>query len=156
PIRWFFEFPKLNEGGLDHLGTLASGDLKLIVVDTLAAAKSGKIDENASGQMADLANSLRVLAQKYACTLLLTHHHGKFSYGDPGDDLRGSSALAAAADLNLGLYRIEDRYRLRGEGRDVEPFDYAVSFDSHDTWTWKLLGDARVLAEVEADEALLS
>jgi hypothetical protein len=155
PIDWYTGFPKLDDGGLGLLGRVLERGPRLLVIDTLAAAKSGRIDENASGPMADLGNALRGLAQESGAAFVTTHHHGKAGYGDPGDDLRGSSALAAAADLNLGLYRVEDGFRLRGEGRDIEPFDFAVSFDAHGSWRWQLLGDARVVSQDDADEAVL-
>jgi hypothetical protein len=155
PITWYTTFPKLDDGGLEELERVASEHPRLIIMDTLAAAKTGKVDENSSGPMADLGNELRRIAQANSVGLLATHHHGKFSYGDPGDDLRGSSALAAAADVNLGLYRIDDAFRLRGEGRDIEPCDFAIRFDANGEWVWKMLGDARVIASDQADSVIL-
>jgi DNA-binding transcriptional ArsR family regulator len=156
PITWYTSFPKLDgEEGMKELAKVAEARPRLLVVDTLAAAKSGRTDENASGPMADLANGLRELAQHYGVGVLVTHHHGKASYGDPGDDLRGSSALAAAADVNLGMYKTEDGFRLRGEGRDIEPCDYAIRFDAFGNWKWEMIGDARALAKDEADQELL-
>lgn len=155
PITWYTSFPKLDADGMDQLAELAATKPRLIVIDTLAAAKSGKVDENASGPMAELGNTLRMVAQEFDVALLVTHHHGKFSYGDPGDDLRGSSALAAAADVNLGIYKADDSFRLRGEGRDIEPLDLAIRFDAHGTWEWQMLGDARTIASEEADSRIL-
>lgn len=155
PIQWYTSFPKLDDGGLDELCRVMAAKPALLIIDTLAAAKTGKVDENSSGPMGDLGNALRVLAQQFGVAVAITHHHGKHSYGDPGDDLRGSSALAAAADLNVGIYRMEDGFRLRGEGRDIEPFDYAVTFDANASWAWKLIGDARAMASTEADQAVL-
>jgi hypothetical protein len=159
PITWYAAFPKLDRGGMETLKAVAAPPAgekpRLIVLDTFAAAKSGRLDENAAGPMADLANALRELAQESGTGFLFTHHHGKVVGGDPGDDLRGSSALAAAADVNLGLYRVEDGYRLKGEGRDIEPFDYAVRFDVNGQWKWLMIGDARVIAQEEADHQVL-
>src|SRR5262249_44790554 len=70
-------------------------------------------------------------------------------------DLRGSSALAAAADVNLGLYKEDGSYLLRGEGRDIEAFSLRIQFDRQDTWAWQLVGDARDLARREAEDAII-
>ena len=89
PIRWFTRFPALDGDGMGLLMDLLDEERPvLLIIDTLAAAKTGKVDENAAGPIADLGNSLRVLAQIYKAAILATHHHGKLIGGDPGDDLR--------------------------------------------------------------------
>lgn len=120
PLSFIMEFPPLDAGGLAVLEReISAARPALVILDTLAAAKTGRLDENAAGPMADLANGLRHLAQVHDTTILVVAHHGKGSYADPGHDLRGSSALAAAADVNLGLYKTETGHSLRGEGRDL-------------------------------------
>lgn len=137
-VIYVFRFPKLdNSEGMGRLLDLIEEQSpRLLIIDTLAAAKSGKTEENAAGPMADLGNALRAVAQHYRLGLLATHHHGKLTGGDPGDDLRGSSALAAAADVNLGLYRGEGGYTFKGEGRDMDNLSLPVSFDAHGSWEW--------------------
>jgi hypothetical protein len=155
-ITYYTRFPALDGDGMGRLWELLEDCRpRLLIIDTLAAAKTGKTQENEAGPMADISNTLRLLAQHYKLGVLVTHHHGKGVGGDPGDDLRGSSALAAAADVNLGLYREEGAYLLRGEGRDIEEFSLRLSFDRVSTWCWQILGDAREMAQTEADESIL-
>lgn len=128
---------------------------RLVIIDTLAAMKTGKTDENAAGPMADLMNNLRRMAQDLHCGILVILHHGKGTSGDVGDDMRGSSAVAAAADVNLGLYRDGSTYTLKAEGRDIEEVEFRVAFDAGRTFAWHLVGDAREMARAEADAKLL-
>jgi len=162
PITYYTRFPPLDGDGMGMLlDVLAEKKPGLLILDTLAAAKTGKVDENASGPMADLGNSLRALAQHYKAGILATHHHGKLLGGDPGDDLRGSSALPAAGDVNLGLYREQNGHLLRGEGRDIGEFTIGLNFDPEETWCWQLREDGRshnpqnAAREIEADAAIL-
>lgn len=104
--------------------------------------------------MGDLANALRILAQDHGTAILVVVHHGKASQGDPGFDIRGSSAQAGAADVNLGLYKTEDGYTLKAEGRDIEPLELRIALDVP-TLTWALVGDARQLAKADAEGELL-
>lgn len=150
-ITYLPAFRPLDEGGLtdlaDWLDRLAP---RLCIIDTLTAARSGRVRENESGDIADILNGLRRLAQDARTALLLAHHHGKHSYGDAGDDLRGSSAIAGASDINLGFYKSEAGYTLLSEGRDIEGAELRLEFDMV-AWAWRLVGDARQLARSEAD-----
>jgi len=156
PITYITRMRPLDAGGLDDLRDLIiDKQPSLLVVDTLAAAKTGKVDENAAGVMGDLANALRILAQDYHVGILIVAHHGKISTGDAGFDLRGSSATPGASDVNLGIYRNEDGCLLRGEGRDIDSFDLRVALDVP-TLTWGLVGDARKIAKTEAEDDILA
>jgi putative DNA primase/helicase len=153
PITYFTRFPSLDGDGMAELCRLLEARRpRLLIIDTLAAAKTGKTIENDAGPMADLTNCLRILAQHFSLGILVTHHHGKAIGGDPGDDLRGSSAIAGAADVNLGLYRDEAGFDLKGEGRDIEQFSLRLSFDRQTTWAWQLVGDSRRVDEEEIDK----
>ena len=150
-------FKPLDRGGLSELRALiVASNPCLVIIDTLAAAKTGQMDEDAAGDMGDLANALRELAQELKTAIVVVAHHGKRSYGDPGHDLRGSSALAAAADVNLGLYKTENGHLLKGEGRDIEEFELRISFDAAYTWCWQLVGDARQSAKEENEAEVLA
>lgn len=160
PILWYTKFPKLDsKDGWPLLADLAARRPKLLIVDTLAAAKSGKTDEDGSGPMADFFNGLRELAQRHQIGILVVHHHGKTITGDPAHDLRGSSAIGAAADVLLGLYRVRRRksgkeavkgdehdpededspdFYLKARGRDIEDTTLAISFGAHADWLWSL------------------
>jgi len=161
PILWYTKFPKLDgKDGWPLLCDLAARRPRLLVVDTLSAAKSGKTDESDSGQMADLFNGLRELAQRHQIAILVVHHHGKTVSGDPAHDLRGSSAIGAAADVLLGLYRIRRKtdgetacdytnhdpadegapdFFLKARGRDIEDVTMRLRFGAKDDWLWKVV-----------------
>jgi hypothetical protein len=57
--------------------------------------------------------------------------------------------------LNLGLYKAEGKYTLKAEGRDIGEIELRVEFDSTQTWSWHLVGDARVLARTEAESEII-
>ena len=132
----------------------------LVIIDTLAAAKSGKVGENDAGDMGDLFNPLRQLAQRHEAAIVVVAHHGKSQRGDPGDDIRGSSAVGAASDMNIGLYREDGRTWLKVEGRDVEEGEISLAFNAQGTCTWSVASDARQSArtasEAEVIQALIS
>ena len=158
PIIWYTKFPKLDsKEGWPLLCDLAARRPKLLIVDTLSAAKSGKTDESDSGPMADMFNALRELAQKHQIGILVVHHHGKTVSGDPAHDLRGSSAIGAAADVLLGLYRVRRKadgetptehgnhdpeqegcidFYLKARGRDIEDETIPMRFGAKDDWVW--------------------
>jgi len=155
-ITYITRYQPLDQGGLDDLRSLLEAETPaFLILDTLAACKSGRVDENEAGAMGDLANSLRILAQDHHCAILVVVHHGKVSQGDPGFDIRGSSAQGGASDVNLGLYRTEGGYILKGEGRDFEPVELRLALDIP-TLTWGLVGDARKLAKEENENELFS
>jgi len=156
PITYVTRFQPLDRGGLDDLRSLLEEERPaMLIVDTLAACKSGRVDENEAGAMGDMMNALRMLAQDHRCAVVVVAHHGKIRTGDPGFDLRGSSAQAGAADVNLGLYRTEGGYILKGEGRDFEPVELRLALDTP-TLTWGLVGDARKIAKEENENELLT
>lgn len=155
-IEYLTRFPSLDAGGLEALrDLLADRRPRLVILDTLAACKTGRIDENAAGDMADLTNALRILAQDYHVAILVVVHHGKTSTGDPGFDMRGSSAQPGATAVNIGLYRDESgTYTLKAEGRDIENQELRIALDIP-SLSWGLVGDARLLARQEADGEIL-
>ncbi len=152
-VDYVFHLSPLNEGGADELETRVKERKPLLtVIDTLAAAKSAKVDENAAGPMADLINQLQRLARSAGTGILLVAHHGKSSFGDSGHDIRGSSAIAAAADVNLGLYKQGEFYRLTAEGRDIEEGEFRMEFED---FRWKLRGDERSLSAQESEDEVV-
>jgi len=157
PLTYITRFPPLDgEGMMDLIELVEKRRPRLLIIDTLAAAKTGKTVENDAGPMADITNSVRAIAQHFGLGILVTHHHGKSVGGDPGDDLRGSSAIAGAADVNLGLYRDEaGGFDLKGEGRDIDQFSLRLLFDQKNTWAWQLVGDSKKVDEAEYDRDLL-
>ena len=155
PVQYVSRFRPLDVGGMKDLGDLLTEcKPKLLIIDTIAAAKTGRTDENDAGAMGDIGNHLRVLAQDFECAILAVLHHGKIATNDPGFDIRGSSAISAAADVNLGLYRSEETYTLRGEGRDVDDIEMRIALDIP-TLTWNIVGDARHIAREEVNDEVV-
>lgn len=156
PITWYTRFPSLDGDGMGALLELLDEHRpRLLIIDTLAAAKTGKTDENEAGGMADLGNALRGLGQVYHAGILCSHHHGKMTGGDPGHDLRGSSAIGGAGDVNLGIYEESGGCSLRGEGRDIDKVNLPVQLDAEHTWSWLLREDGRQRSRLDADSECL-
>jgi len=128
----------------------------LVIIDCLAAAKNRLAKENEADTMADLFNSLHSLAIASNTVILIVSHHGKASYNDPGDDVRGSSVQAGAADTILGLYILPDKTcELRGESRDMAEVNLRIKLDREVTWCWQNLGDAIDLRRAESESRIL-
>jgi hypothetical protein len=139
--------------GMEEFGDVIRNEHpRLAIIDTLAAAKTGKLDENLAGDFADLANPLRDLAHSAGTTILPVHHHGKLTSGDAVMDLRGSTAFGAAVDVILGLYRErgQARAKLGATGRNVLDCELALDFDPV-THSWQLVGRADEVAMGEAE-----
>jgi hypothetical protein len=152
PISYVTRFDKLDQGGLAALERVISANgIKLLIIDTVASATSGKFDENEAAVAGAIFNPLRELAQDRHVLILALMHHGKGSRGDAVLDVRGSSAVPGAADAILGLYQEENGHVLRVTGRDLEAQELRVAFDVGRTFAWQLVGDARDLARTEAE-----
>jgi len=97
--------------------TLARSRPGLLLLDPLI--RLHRADENSATEMAVVLDGLRNLARAANTAILLVHHARKAaSPSSPGSGLRGSSDLAAFADANLYLRRLDDvRLELRIEHR---------------------------------------
>lgn len=98
--------------------TVHSVQPTLIIIDPVRRFMSG--DENSSGVVAQLLNSLTDINQETGAAILLVHHMSKKSRSD-GSGLRGSSDFHAWGDCNLYLSRSRshsDKAILRTEMRD--------------------------------------
>lgn len=134
PITFDEALPPLNtDEGMEALCKDLETEPAVVFIDTLAAAKSGKIDENDAAAMGEMMNNLRRASMYYGVPVVLVHHHGKATNGDAGFALRGSSAIAGASHMNLSL--IKGGW-LCGEGKQVEKFRWGVRFDK-ETWRWE-------------------
>lgn len=160
-IIYFYKWPALNTPeGKEQLKTmLAELKPELVIIDTLAKSLNGKPDQNAAGDMAEFGNEIHDIALEYQTFILFIAHHGK-GLGkmtrDPGFDIRGSSAIPGSTDVNIGLYRNEDKtFQLIGEGRDFGEFDFRVSLDKEQTWAWQLEGDTQDLRRKEAEDKII-
>jgi hypothetical protein len=145
-VRFFFgnDLPHLDDGGLETLESdIATRHPVLVVIDSFAAAKSGKLDENDGGQVAELMYALSRLANDYDLSLIVVHHHRKMTTGSPLGDLRGSGALGGAADAILALYRERGapECKLGMDSRDAAGGDWALGFTGCE---WTMLGGAEI------------
>ena len=158
PITYVTRFQPLNsDAGFAELrGLVQEKHPALIVIDTLASAKDQHLDENEAGATGDLFNQLHDLAITENTFILLIAHHGKASRGDAGFDIRGSSAISGATDINIGLYKNSDEtYDLKAEGRDIGELDLRINFDAEITWCWHCQGDARDLRRAQAEDQII-
>jgi putative DNA primase/helicase len=157
PVIYFYKWPAWNTPlGFAQLKSMIL-ELKpsLIVVDTLGKCLNGKPDQNSAGDMGDFGNRLHDLALELNVMILFIAHHGKMSTRDPGFDIRGSSAIPGATDVNIGLYKNEDgTFELIGEGRDIEEFDFRVKLDKDNDWKWTCEGDARDIRRSEGEKKI--
>lgn len=96
----------LSSGSLKELSTvIVERGIKLLVIDTLAAFWRVE-DENDAAAITKAIKPLLNLARSTgACVLLI--HHARKSEGSYGDEIRGSGALFALADIAMIMKRHE-------------------------------------------------
>lgn len=91
----------------------------LIIIDTLARSMAG--DENSSKDIGLVIKHIdQYLRRPFKATVLIVHHTGH----GPSDRARGSSAIRAAMDFEIGLDRVQGGAgRLFcGKSKESEPF----------------------------------
>jgi len=95
-----------------------SGDLSLIVVDTLSRAMAGG-NENGPEDMTRFIGNLDVLRDLTGAHIMVVHHSGK----DTAAGARGHSSLRAASDSEIELELADDGIKLvkTTKQRDMEP-----------------------------------
>jgi len=154
-VHFLFELPPLDKGGLGYLSEqIEELNPVLVIVDSLAAAKSGGVDENEASDIAELAYPLSNLSRDADLTMTVVHHHKKSATGDPGRDLRGSSAFFAALDGLLSLYRERNapEAKLSIDGRDCDVDDLSLE------WTgsgWAYIGGVEVMEERKKERKVI-
>jgi AAA domain len=156
-VRFLFgdAIPPLDMGGLTSLAwDIQRRRPALVVIDSLAAAKSSDLAENDSGQVAELMYALARLCSAHDLSMLVVHHHRKLTTGSPLADLRGSGALGGAADSILALYRERNapESRLGLDSRDTVGGDWTLEFSG---CGWRLVGEA-ALADRSKDERAIA
>ena len=158
-LIFFDGIPPLDGEGLEYLSNAITQErATLVIIDTLAAAKTGRLDENAAGQTADLMNALRNVAHDSGAAILLAHHHNKLNSGDVLIDLRGSTAFGAAADTICAMYRKtgEQDGTFAMLSRVCRDLEFAVTFDEN-KMRWDAVGGSGpniTLAEKEILDCL--
>ena len=118
---------------------------KLIVIDTLARVKppskykSGTLYDHDSELLRDLQN---LATQNQVSIVVITHLNKSKNHEYEFDRITGSTGLQGVADtmwsMDRGVHN-EGAY-IRGIGRDLPDFDYAISWNE-DEWCYEYLGD---------------
>lgn len=102
---------------LDHLPARPL----LVIVDTMARSMGGG-EENSAADVGAFVAACDRLRERYGATVLIIHHAG---HGDKSR-ARGSSALRAAVDVEMGLCRAGDNDAVLvlscSKAKDSEPF----------------------------------
>jgi AAA domain/IclR helix-turn-helix domain len=137
----------LDVGGLTALQReMEERGYRLVVIDTLSRALSARRNQNEMAEMIGVLSPLQRLALEHGAAILLVDHHSKpkGTNPDPVDDVLGSTAKGATADIVMGLYRKrgEQAATLRVVGRDLDD-DHNLALKWDPRWCcWHLLGDA--------------
>lgn len=139
-------WPRLNEGGLQHLEAWLDEhqEARLLIVDTLQKLRPPHDGSRGLYEQdyAALAG-LKALADRHGVAVLVVHHLRKGSSEDPLEEVSGTTGLTGAADTVWVLRR--DRGRMDATlfitGRDTEEQETALQFDAS-LGLWCLLGSA--------------
>ncbi len=143
--------PPLDDGGLVTLESdIVAHKPVLAIIDSLAAAKTGRLDENDGGQVAELMYAISRMSHNYDLSLLIVHHHRKMTTGSPLGDLRGSGAIGGAADAIMALYRErgESESKLGLDSRDAEGGDWTLGFTG---CGWTFLGGPEIVEQKKSE-----
>lgn len=91
----------------------------VIFIDTLARASAG-MDENSAKDMGQFIQQLDTIKHRYNCTVIVVHHTGL----NEKQRARGSSAIKAALDVEIGLSKTDKTIVLKStKMKDAPPFD---------------------------------
>lgn len=136
------EIPRLDKGCAAYLRKRIEEDrITLIVIDTLAAVASPKgRDETQNAADYRNLNELANLAHETGVSILIVHHLRKQNSEDVFDMISGTLGITAAPDHLVVLTSNDDELRFVTRGRDAEPVDKTVYFDS-EMGEWSVTGD---------------
>lgn len=118
----------------------AIGNVKLVVVDTLACVYAGATGRGSVyGQDSDFGHAVHDWAMKMGVGLILIHHDRKMkadSTGDPLDDISGSKGLVGAAVgiIMFRRQRFEDNGRLQIVGKELADKEWPVHRTAVSRW----------------------
>lgn len=153
-LHLFTRWPRMEQGGLEALEEEIQKhpDLRLVIIDTYAKFKPPGKKTNSTLYDDDykVGSDIKDLADKYSISILIIHHQRKMPSEDIMDTFSGTLGLTAAADTLLVLQRTTGKTDavLHINGRDVEPGEYALKFESS-TLSWQLLGDVKEIKSTE-------
>lgn len=147
--------------GMQELRDIVSQKIfRVIIIDTLARAFSGKVDWNDLGSVTNYLAPIQKLALDNEIAIVFVDHMKKpgqqGSAEDVIDDILGSTGKTAVLDTVWGIYgkRGESGALLRITGRDVEEQDIAMRFDITDGG-WVNMMDVREFIKTGTDREIL-
>jgi 5S rRNA maturation endonuclease (ribonuclease M5) len=156
-LNVFFDWPKMDEGGLTRLDEYLRRNpgCRFVIIDTLQKVK-GKPGFNSNAYESDYAalSGLQRLALDRCACILLIHHRRKSGGDDILDSVSGSVGITGAADAILILERGRGDADavLHITGRDVLESRLALQFAGGQ---WSLLGDVEEYAVADTRRKIL-
>lgn len=123
----------------------------LVIFDSFTRFMGQKADENASGDMAELMDYYRQLADA-GLSVLILHHNRKEGAGgfNPAQALRGSSDILASADCHIAVSRVGQSEKVKliqTKNRDVwEPMPFELRFQENAS-EFEYIGTAKTPSE---------
>ncbi|MDP9476667.1 MAG: AAA family ATPase [Actinomycetota bacterium] len=141
-----FDWPRLNEGGVEELRAWLNEhqDARLVVIDTLAKIRPPARGQNVYAEDYAALEKLLPLAAEYGVAVVVIHHLRKMDADDPLDAISGSTGLSGGVDGVLVLKRERGRHdaTLYVDGRDIEEAaELALTWDG-ELAAWALAGSA--------------
>ena len=159
-IHFATEWPRMDQGGLDHLGEwlVEHPNARLVIIDTLGRFRPPE-NGRGSAYQSDYAigAALKPLADRHNVALVLVHHTRKMAATDVLDTVSGTQGLTGSVDALLLLRRERGQLdaALYVTGRDIEhEEDYALQFHS-ETCTWSALGTVHEATRTKERAAIL-
>lgn len=152
------EWPRIDQGGIDHLGEWLEQVERpsMVVIDVWAKFRPAYRQGSQYDQDYQNASAIKALGDQFGTNVLALHHCKKAAAEDVVDEISGTLGLAGAADglMILTRARSETEGNLFITGRDVEERELALEFETQ-TFVWKCLGSAREQTESKLKAALI-
>jgi RecA-family ATPase len=149
-LKVYFDFLRMDEGGLDLLDKMiAEEGYVLVIIDIWNKFRPPTPrGANLYDWDSQVGQQIQKIARKHDISVVLTHHTKKGSVDDHLESISGSNGLPGAADTNIVITR------QRGTGqavlyvtpRDAKEHHLAVEFQEG---RWSILGDA---AEIQGSK----
>lgn len=153
------EWPRLNEGGLDMIGSWlhATPDARFVVLDTFAKVKARSTGRDQYEDDYDALSGLKAMADEFSIAAQCVTHTRKSDADDIFDTIIGGVGLPGAADMSWVLKRERGQADafLYVTGRDIEEREAALMFHT-DTGQWSLMGDADEYRRSKEQNAILN
>lgn len=130
-----FNFPKINEGGLEEISNIIDDDeeIRMVVIDTLGRSIADKKRKDNNLYLADyeISSKIQELAMKRNISIMLLHHTKKGNEENVFDEISGTTGLTGAMDTMMVIKEKSNEYTLHIRGRDVEEAEYRIEFDKN-------------------------